>query len=304
MDRVVLETGEMRVALLSYGAITQGWWRGETSLILGYDDPEAYRSDPNFMGAIVGRLANRVSGAAFDLDGTRYDLIANEGANQLHGGPGGFWSRDWQLEQTSTTEARLTYHSPDGEDGYPGAVEVTVNVTLGCDSLTYRMEARPDRPTALSLAQHNYYALGRPPGSLAAQIAAPRVLELGEGQIPTGSIVPVDGKLDLREMQALGTVAPDLDHFYVFDPARDPGAPSVVLRAPSGLTLTVYSDQPGAQIYTGQGLAPPFRPRAGVCIEPSGFPNAVNTPAFPSVIATPDAPYLQMLRLVISGDAA
>lgn len=301
MERVVLETGDMRAALLSYGATTQGWWLNDAPLILGYDDPEAYRSDPNFMGAIVGRLANRVSGAAFDLNGVRYGLDPNEGANQLHGGAQGLWTRDWHLEQTSASEARLTYHSPNDECGYPGAVDISVWVTLGPDSLTYEIEASPDRPTPLSLAQHNYYTLGDPAGPRSLRVEAARLLQLGEGHLPTGRLIPVGGSpFDLRAGAPLADT--DIDHFYLFDPEHDPAAPVAVLTGPTGLTLSVHSDQPGAQIYTGHGLAPPFPPGAGTCIEPSGFPDAVNIPTFPSVIATPDAPYRQTLRLSLAGE--
>ncbi|MEC7764058.1 MAG: aldose epimerase family protein [Pseudomonadota bacterium] len=301
MKRVVLQNGDMRVALLSYGAITQGWWHRGTPLILGYDDPQTYRSDPNFMGAIVGRLANRVSNAAFEMDGIRYHLDANEGPNHLHGGPGGFWSRDWHLEQLSATEARLTYHSPDGEGGYPGAVDVAVTVTLGPDSLTYEMEARPDRPTPLTLAQHNYYSLGTTDGALTLHVPATHALDLTEARLPTGTLTPVAGTpLDLTRPTALGRSGPEIDHFYVLDPASDPAAPIATLTAASGLTLTVHSDQPGAQVYTGQGVAPPFTPFAGICLEPSGYPNAVNRADFPSVIATPDTPSRQTLRLTLT----
>ncbi|MCI5110548.1 MAG: galactose mutarotase [Marivita sp.] len=298
----MLENEDMRVALLSHGAITQGWWLGNTPLILGYEDPTAYLSDPYFMGAMVGRLANRVSGACFDLDGRHYCLEANEGPNQLHGGPDGLWSRSWSINAISPSEALLTFHSPDGDGGYPAAVDLRMTVTLGRDSLTYQIEARPDRPTPLSLAQHNYYCLGE--GGLSLHVNAAGCLELDVAQVPTGNVLPLSCTThDLRTGTALGKDGPDIDHFYLFDADRDPTEPKATLRAKSGLTLAFFSDQPGAQVYTAHGLGHPFAPRAGLCFEPSGYPDAVNCAAFPSVIATPDAPYRQTLRLVVSGRA-
>ncbi|MAC81644.1 MAG: hypothetical protein CML66_26685 [Rhodobacteraceae bacterium] len=152
MERVVPETADMSLALLSLGAITRGWWRGNTPLILGCDDPQAYLEGWCFMGAIVGRIANRDSGAAFDLDGKRHGPKENVGPNQLDGGPGGLWNRSWMVEDAGPTKARLSCRSLDGEGDDPGAVDVVLSVTRGTDSLTCGMGTRPDRPTPLTLA--------------------------------------------------------------------------------------------------------------------------------------------------------
>ncbi len=146
------ETADMSLALLSLGAITRGWWRGNTPLILGCDDPQAYLEGWCFMGAIVGRIANRDSGAAFDLDGKRHGPKENVGPNQLDGGPGGLWNRSWMVEDAGPTKARLSCRSLDGEGDDPGAVDVVLSVTRGTDSLTCGMGTRPDRPTPLTLA--------------------------------------------------------------------------------------------------------------------------------------------------------
>lgn len=306
MEQVILRDGPMRLAMLDHGAVTQGWWLNDTPLILGYDDPAQHRDDPFFLGAIVGRTANRIGGAGFDLGDKPIRLLANDGRNQLHGGPTGFWARTWKIGEVTRNTARLTLHSPDGDGGFPGAVEVEVTVRLDAPRLTYDIRARPDRPTPISIAQHNYYCLGDPDSirNHMLHVPAQAMLALDDESIPTGEIASVaGGPFDFRAPSALSQAPEGIDHFFRFDAGRAPGGPVATLRAPSGLTLCVSSDQPGAQIYTGQGLGPPFAPFAGVCIEPSGYPNAVNIPTFPSVIATPAHPYHQVLTLDIEEPA-
>ncbi len=292
----------MRLAILDHGAVTQGWWLNDTPLILGYDDPEKYRDDPYFLGAIVGRVANRIGGAGFDLGDAPIRLLPNEGRNQLHGGPTGFWTQRWEIGEVTRNTVRLTLHSPDGDGGFPGAVDVEVSVRLETPRLTYDIRARPDRPTPISIAQHNYYCLGDPDGirNHRLQVPANATLALDRETVPTGDIAPVDGgPLDFRAPRSLSQAPGGVDHFFLFDADRAPGTPVAKLTAPSGLSLNVTSNQPGAQIYTGHGLGHPFAPFAGACIEPSGYPNAVNIPAFPDMIATPEHPYHQVLTLEI-----
>ena len=291
MDIVQLQDGESRVSLLSYGARTQDWVipsaKGPRPVILGHSDPDAYRRDPYFLGAIVGRVANRIGDAAYG----GHRLVANDGKHQLHGGPGGLWAVDWRLEADGERRARWTYRSPAGEMGFPGTVDFSVTVTLAGTTLTYDMQAQPDCETPISLAQHNYYRLGPAP---VIRIQADRRLERDSAGIMTGAILPA-GPLDLRAGSAMPSEA---DDFLLFDEARDPDMPVADLNG-DGLRLRLWSDQPGAQLYSGHGLGAPFAPRAGLCLEPSGYPNAVNIPAFPSIMASPDRPYRQILRVAV-----
>ncbi|HBZ43870.1 MAG TPA: galactose mutarotase [Maritimibacter sp.] len=306
MDRIVLTNKDMRVALLSYGAITQGWWLGETPLILGHDDPEDYRRDKNFLGAIAGRTANRIAGAAFDLDGETHRLLPNEGENSLHGGPTGTWGQDWTIAEANDTTAHLKLHSPEGDGGYPGAVDFELIVTLDAPRLIYDLRATVSRPTPISLAQHNYYCLGNWPDTQGhtLTVKAAETLDIDAALIPSGILAPVAGTpLDFRTPAPLSQARDGVDHFYVLDPNRDTSKPSVTLTAPDGLSLAVTTEEPGTQVYTGHAISGPFAKCAGVCIEPSGFPNAVNIPAFPSVIATPERPYRQVLTLTIEQTA-
>ncbi len=300
---IVLQDGDMRVSLLGYGAITQGWWYKGQTLILGYDDPTEYLNDPFYLGALVGRVANRIGGAGFDLDGTHHALIANEGSNTLHGGAEGLSRQFWQVEQLSPCEAVLVHVSPHGAGGFPGAVRFEVRVRLDFPCLTYSISAWPDRPAPISIAQHNYYTLGSAQGisEHRLQLASDRHLELDDKGIPYGGIVDsASVGLDFSASQPIGQAAMDLDHFFLFGTGGKVAQPVATLAAPSGLTMTVHSDQPGAQVFSAAHLSAPFAPHAGVCIEPSGYPNAPNVPAFPSIICTPDKPYHQTLMLEMS----
>ncbi len=305
IETATLTDGDMRVSVLNYGAITQGWWYKDIPLILGLDDPTAYFADPSFMGTIVGRVANRIGGAQFTLRGECFGLSANENGNTLHGGEDGLAKQFWTLEQNAVNDVTLRYLSPVGESGFPGAVRLETRVTLLSPRLIYRFAAYPDRPTPISLAQHNYYTLGSSIGvdDHLLTLAADQFLEKDDNGIPSGRVRPTRGDaLDLTSPRPVGSVQPGIDHYFCFDQTRDPRAPVAVLRASSGLVLSAFSDQPGAQIYSGARLAKPQIGSAAVCIEPSGYPNAPNIASFPSVIHSPENPYHQVLSLEISED--
>ncbi len=301
IEQVRLQDKNMSVSLLNFGAITQGWWIGDTSLILGYDDPQAYLRDPFYHGAIVGQVANRIKGASFDLAGTRYRLDPNEDANTLHGGAEGLSRQIWTLQQLSDREAVMTYLSPDGEGGFPGEVRFELHVSLSFPNLTYTITAQPDRPTPISIAQHNYYTLGSPVGvqDFSLRINAGHVLETDAQGVPTGNLQDVQNTtLDFRTP---GRPGKNVDHFYVLNSDRDAQQPIATIDAANGLGLRVFSDQTGAQVYTAGSLGAPFHAGAGLCIEPSGYPNAPNINAFPSMVFSPERPYHQTLTLKLTG---
>ncbi|WP_319544322.1 hypothetical protein [Ruegeria conchae] len=159
IETAILTDGNMRVSVLNYGAITQGWWYKDHPLILGFEDPNEYLADTRYLGAIVGRVANRISGAKFDLEGASFELNANEGKNTLHGGDDGLSKQFWDLRQFVQNEVFLNYVSRDGEAGFPGEISFEVRICLQGPRLVYSITAQPDRPTPISIAQHNYYTL-------------------------------------------------------------------------------------------------------------------------------------------------
>jgi len=293
---LTLRAGGVAVTMLNYGAITRGWTIGGVPMVRALPQDEDYLNDPYFTGIIAGRVANRTANARFSLNGTRHHLTRNDGPHHLHGGPRGLGKRFWQMEPNGPQALRLSLHSPDGEEGYPGAVDFTIDIGLEGHTLTYKMHARPDRPTPINLAQHNYYTLGGSLWGAKLAIAADRHTPADTAGIPTGEIAPVaNTPLDFTSPRALGPADANLDTNLLFVENRDQSAPVATLAA-NGHRLRIWSDQPGLQLYTGAQLP---TPNSALCLEPQAPPNALNTPAFPSIIATPAQPYRQILRVDI-----
>lgn len=314
---VVLERGRHRVELVGIGAATRDWRvarndGGEARVVLGLPSVRDYLENPHYMGIIAGRVANRIAGAAFHLAGKRHVLQPNEGRNLLHGGAVGLGRRLWQAEIDRAAPAvRFRRLSPDGEDGFPGAVEFEVIVRLSDSGLAYDMRARPDRPTPINLAQHNYYNLGPGPTVLDhwLKVAADRWTPLGPDLVPTGAVEPVPPALDFRTGAVIGKRDPDrrgIDANLLLETGRDPMAPAAWLRGPSGLRLCLATDQPALQVYTGGGLDGRYGvPRfGGICLEPQVPPDAVNQSRFGDIVHTPERPYFQHLKVeIFEGDS-
>lgn len=314
IGRLVLEDSGVRVAVLSLGGTVQDWRvplaGREVPVVLGLSDPEGYRQHRAFLGAIVGRVANRIAGARYVQGGKQVVLKANDGRHQLHGGPDGLWAVNFDLERDGPSRLRLHHVSPPGAGGFPGRVAFSIDMTLRAGRLTWDMRATPDEQTPISLAQHNYYALTSELADHCLTLASTRRLERDAEGIMSGGVL---ADSSLQAGRALLTT-PDalLDDFFLFDPVRDPACPVADVRATNGLRLRMWSDQPGAQVYTGQWLpeaagghaARPLRRCAGFCIEPSGLPNALNIGHFPSILCSPDQPYRQILSVEIASAPA
>ncbi len=302
-ETVMLTDGDMRASVLNNGAFTQGWWYKDVRLFLGFNDLIKYFTDKTFMGATVGRVANRIGGARFELQGAGFELNANESEDPLHGGAEGLSKQFWNLEQTAPNEVVLRYLSRDGESSFLGNVRFGVSVTLRNPWLTYTLQDHSDRPTPISLTQHNYYTLGSAKGVDAheLELASERYSEIDEQGVPSGGLCSTkDSELDFSTPRSIRHVPMPIDHYFCFDQARDPTDPVTKFTASSALFLAAYADQPGAQVYSGAHMAKPLRGSSGSCIEPSGCPNAPNIPSFPSVICTPEKPYRHELSLEIT----
>lgn len=309
--RHVLRDGDVSVAILNLGCITQDWrvpHRGaRRSIVLGYADPVAYLDNPANLGTIVGRVANRIGNATFALNGTRYELDANIAPHMLHGGTGGIGKRLWQMEPDGTDAVQLRLTSPDGDQGFPGQASIMVTITLAGNTLTYDMGAEVDRPTPINLAQHNYYNLmGH--GSArdhVLHLPATHITETDADSIPSGTLLPISGtRHDFTRPRSFAAADPDAlgyDDNFALD------AQTATLTAPDGLRLRLETDQPGMQLYSSRYLEPLHPPLPGqshtaydaICLEAQHFPDAVNHPQFAPIIATPDAPYRQRLTLTV-----
>ncbi len=273
---------------------------GPLECILGYNDPAAYRSDPYYVGATVGRFANRIRGGRIIVDETKYQLDVNEAStgNCQHGGTGGFHRQrfDFDYEPNSTVlVCRLV--SPAGAQGFPAEVCVDVTYRLVGDyGLSIEFVATADAATVISLANHAYFNLDRHKGRIDAHqlsVAASRYTPVDEMQIPTGEIASVDDSIfDLRIMAELATRS--FDHNFV--PEGKAGEIRVLakLYSPdSGVGLSVHSTQSALQVYTGDSLNTPFIARQGIALEAQNFPDAPNQKGFPSARLAPGETYRQ-----------
>lgn len=317
VTEALLESPQARLRVLSWGCVLRDWRAGPEgrAVTLGFERFEDYqRHSPSF-GAIVGRVANRISNARFRLGGAEVRLPSNEGRHHLHGGPVGLGRRNWRMEaDAAATSIRLTRHSADGEDGYPGAVAFEVVMRLSGARLDFEMRARPDRPTPINLAQHSYWNLDGAGDVLdhRLRVAAAEFTETDAELIPTGRRRAVaGGPLDFRAPRALRDAAGQplaLDHNFILYPARGEAPAAELLASRGDLRLRLWTDQPGLQVYDAPGLASPvpgldgrrYGAFAGLCLEPQNFPDAVNRPEFPDPVFSPDRPYVQRLSVEIA----
>lgn len=266
--------------------------RGKVDVLLGHPTPLAYASDPHYLGAIVGRCCNRIGDAEFRLNGVVYELAANEGRNQLHGGQGGFHCQRWELKEGANEgQAELYLRSEDGDQGYPGALEVWVRYSLTADScLRIDYRARCDQDTVVNLTSHGYFNLAGS-GDVSdhwVQIHADAYTPTNDSLIPTGEIASVaSSPFDLRQGLVLGERLPKsgFDTNYVI-PGSGVREMARVRCATSGISMVMSSSQPGCQFYTGDHLASDgvFLTHGGLCLEAQNYPDAINQPGFPSPV--------------------
>lgn len=289
-------------------------------VLLGFDDVAGYESDGNqYFGCTVGRVCNRIGGASFAIDGQQYQLFANDGENTLHGGNGKSFDKVvWKgnpLQVDDGVGAEFTYFSPDGEEGFPGNLHVTVRYVLTDDgALVISYKATTDMMTPVNLTNHAYFNLS---GHGAAtvldhelMIDADSYTPTDNGLIPTGEIATVEGTpLDFRKFTAIGsridpltdTPAIGYDHNYVLSTPAGSIRKVAVLRHPgNGRSVTVETDQPGLQFYSGNFLkgqagkdGKTYAYRSAVCLEAQHFPDSVHHENFPSIMLVPGNAYKQ-----------
>ena len=299
VHRWTLERGGVRVRVLSYGGIVQSAEVPDrdgrpADVVLGFPDLDGYVRNPGpYLGALVGRYANRIAGARFALDGHTYALEANNGPNCLHGGERGFDKRVWEAEPVEHG-VRLFRVSPHGEGGFPGRLEVSATYTLDTDgALRIGYEAVTDAPTVVNLTSHTYWNLAGSgnAGGHELRIAASRFTPVDAGLIPTGALEDVDGtRFDFRESRKAGS---GYDHNFVLDKGVT-GTPEKVAElydAASGRFLTVATTEPGLQLYTADHLDAPFTAGQGIALETQHFPDSPNRPEFPSTQLRPGEVY-------------
>ena len=315
----------MRVAILNFGGAIQSLVVPDregklADVVGGYDSVKSYVEGDGYQGALIGRFGNRIAKGKFTLEGKEYTLFINNNSNHLHGGKVGFSHHIWDVTEQDGKEPALVLHrlSPDGEEGYPGNLDVTVTYTLTEDNrLSIRYVATTDKTTPLNLTNHTYFNLG---GFASGKIFdheltmdADGFLETDEELIPTGTIVPVAGTpFDFRKAKTVGAdfyadyeplhLAGGYDHCMVF---TENNSNEVVLRATlhdpkSGRTMRVLTNQPCVQLYTGNFLKNPEHPFKGgypqatqnaLCLETQHMPDAPNHENFTDCLLRPGETY-------------
>ncbi|MEW6507132.1 MAG: aldose epimerase family protein [Bacteroidota bacterium] len=316
----------MQAKIINYGAIVRSIIVPDRNgkfedVTLGYDSLSGYVQDKSYQGAIVGRYGNRIGKGKFKLDGKEYQLALNDGENHLHGGNVGFHKVLWDAKVVSDTgepSLALTYFSPDGEEGYPGNVTISVTYTLtNKNELRIDYYGTTDKPTILNPTHHSYFNLtGNPANTILDHqliIEADAFTPVDKGLITTGEKKSVDKTpLDFRTPAAIGARINDnfeqlifgkgYDHNWVLRNFDRNVNKAVELYEPvSGRVMTIFTDQPGMQFYSGNFLdgsikgknGISYQYRTGLCLEAQYFPDSPNKPDFPSVTLYPGQEYKQ-----------
>jgi aldose 1-epimerase len=327
VEKVTLRGGAgFEVGIITFGASVQALHVPDregryADIVLGYDELAPYLTNRRFFGATIGRYANRIAGGHFKLDGRGIGLPPNDGPNSLHGGPDGFDRQLWRvhaLEDGTTPLVTLSYASADGEGGFPGALSARVTYAVtGDTALSIMFEAVTDRPTIVNLTHHGFFNLA---GVAASRdvldhrltIAADTFLPTDAAAIPSGGPEPVAGTpFDFIRPRLIGERIRDAneqlrlrrgyDHNFCLrgDRVETPRAAARVEHPASGRVMTVMTDQPGLQFYSGNFLDGSVAGKGGrlyrqsdaFCLEPQIWPDAPNRPDFPSARLNPDETY-------------
>jgi len=289
-------------------------------IVLGYDEPMGYVQDSSFIGALIGRYANRIARGKFSLAGVEYQLAQNNGVNHLHGGPRGFYKVVWQaheLRRADGVALQLSYFSKDGEEGYPGNLSVTVTYILtDANELRIEYAATTDKETIVNLTGHSYFNLrGAGSGNIlqhVLRINADRFTPVDETQIPTGELKKVKGTpFDFTRPTAIGSridqadeqlrLGKGYDHNFVLNKrGKELSLAAEVYEPVSGRAMQMWTTEPGVQFYSGNFLdnvrgkaGKVYHQRDGFCLEAQHFPDSPNRPSFPSSVLKPNERYTQ-----------
>ena len=332
--------GGWKATVTDYGAILTGLHvpaggggaaEKTVDVVLGFDTLAGYLAGHPYFGAICGRVSNRIAAGSFELDGKKFQLAKNNGANHLHGGDVGFDKQLWRATPRLTDRGpavELEMVSPAGDEGYPGALTTKVIYTLTpAGELDIDMTATTDAPTIVNLVHHSYWNLaGHAAGTIRGHelsVAADRYLPVDDGGIPTGALAPVAGTpFDVRpEQKPAATLGAAIDRLPPGTDGKNPGGVDhnflvrgwhpdgtlhevAVLRDPkSGRSMALLSDQPGIQVYTGNYLdgtltgkgGAVYARQTGVCLETQKYPDSVHHPEWPTMRLDPGQTYRQRM---------
>jgi aldose 1-epimerase len=323
VELYTLTNGKITAKVMTYGAILTELIVPDRDgkpgdIVLGFDTLGGYLAGHPYFGATVGRVANRVGGAKFSLDGKDYTLAANNGPNTLHGGLKGFDKVVWKAQDISKQgwpAVKLTYRSPDGEEGFPGNLDVAVTYTVTDNGLKIDYQATTDKATPVVLTNHSYFNLAGPASGTILdheiQINAKNYTPGDAGMIPTGEVAPVQGTpLDFTASTVIGSRFDQLkaepigyDHNFVLDvdPAQRIKVAAQVYDPKSGRIMEALTTEPAIQFYTGNFLdganqgkgGVVYKKNQGFCLEAQHYPDSVHHANFPTTILRPGQTYTQ-----------
>ena len=308
ISEYILDNGLIEAHFLDYGCIIKNVFVAgkdgkRRDVVLGYDDLKSYEENDGYLGAFVGRVANRIKNAEFTLDGVKYRLFANDGKNCLHGGKKGF---DKKFFETKIEDDSITFTtcSFDGEEGFPGGLSIEVKYTLRGSALDIEYKAVATADTPVSFTNHSYFNLSDEDTALnhVLSVNSDFITPVNDTLIPTGELLSVsDTPFDFRKPQKVGLyidyphkqlkIAGGYDHNFVLKNYGSYEKVATLYAEDTGISMDVFTDNFGMQVYSGNFLNGAvgkngriYGKRAAICLETQGFPNAVNQVTFPSII--------------------
>lgn len=295
---LTLKSDRLEICLSSFGARLVSVIMDGVDLTQGGGSEEQLLAGDWTTGAVCGRHAGRINRGRFTLDGVEHRLATNMGEHQLHGGPVNFGNQHWRFEEHASS-VRFSFSSPDGDQGFPGAVEASATYSLKGPVLALALEARTTKPTIINLTNHAYWNLAGSGDALGheMQINGDSYLPLNNVLLPTGEIVPVAGtRFDFRQLRQVGQ---PYDNCWRVGGDRGALRQALVLRDPaSGRRMEVWATEAGVQMYTAihwnetmPGKLGPLQQHGAIAIEPQNFPDAANHASFPSAVLRPGEIY-------------
>ncbi len=316
VDKFTLRRDAMEAEIITYGAALRALrvpdgGGGAVDVVLGYDGLSAYEDNGGYVGAVVGRYANRIAAASCLIDGRRIALEPNEGPKQLHGGPAGFSRQIFRPLDAGEDFVTLACTAPDGQGGFPGTLELWVTYTLTGRGLRIRYEAVSDQTTHCNITSHAYFNLNGSGDILGHRLwlASGQYTPVGPDSIPLSMAcaaagTPFDFTVEKPLGRDIGQDDPQLrnvggyDHNFVLDPAQGLRLAARLTGEKTGIVMETWTEKPGVQLYTGNFLNAPggrngehYHPRRGVCLETQFFPDSPNHPEWGDILLRPGQRY-------------
>ena len=317
VEKITLARDGLEAEILTYGGAVAALRVPDPTgkavdVVLGYRNLAGYETNGCYLGALVGRYANRIAGARITIDGVTYPLAANEGAKQLHGGPEGFSSRVFDVAEASSDRVVLTYTEPDGKNGFPGTLTLTATYALTGAGLSMRYVATCDKPTVCNITNHSYFNLNGCGSAMGHRlwVDADAFTPIDADSLPAArardvALTPFDFRVEKEIGRDIGAdcqqlrLAGGYDHNFVLNKKDGLRLAARLTGDVSGISMECWTQQPGVQVYTANFLetndltktGAPYGPRQGVCLETQIPPDSPNHPEWGDVILRPGQVY-------------